>query len=291
MSIQSMTGFGRGESNNDRFSLVVEIKSVNNRYKDYRFKMSSLFNFKEVGFKKSLAKNCKRGTFDISINFKESDSVDKFNNLDSEKVLSFLELAKGWGEKSQLKLDFKPTDFLRSEFMVDQEFSKDESLMNLCEEAFGNAIVNLVALRNEEGGKLIEVVKDHLGEYEKSYQKILSQTDELQESVETKLRERFKEYQSELNIEESRFMQEIVFYMEKLDIDEELNRIASHIEKLRSLLNEGGEVGRQIDFLVQELNRETNTIGSKSSMKNTSDLVVHMKVQLEKVREQGLNLE
>ncbi len=127
--------------------------------------------------------------------------------------------------------------------------------------------------------------------YDEHYQYICSVADSFQASVEEKLKKRFSELSSELNIDEPRFMQEVIYYLEKLDVHEEINRIQAHLEKLDSILSKGGEVGRQIDFLIQELNRETNTIGSKSNLKDISDSVVQMKVQLEKIREQGLNLE
>jgi len=106
-----------------------------------------------------------------------------------------------------------------------------------------------------------------------------------------KLINSFKENKEKLEVDESRFLQEMIYYLEKLDISEEINRIKVHLEKVNDLLAKGGEVGRQIDFLVQELNRETNTIGSKSSIIDISEQVVIMKNQLEKIREQGLNLE
>ena len=115
--------------------------------------------------------------------------------------------------------------------------------------------------------------------------------DSYQEQIKDKLLKRFETENSNLKIDDSRFHQEVIYYLEKLDIDEEVNRIDIHLNKLDKIFNSTGEVGRQIDFLVQELNRETNTIGSKSASGEISENVIQMKVQLEKIREQALNIE
>jgi len=188
-------------------------------------------------------------------------------------------------------LHIKPTDFLRSEFMVEQDLSKDTELADMVISAFAKAVENLMNSRLSEGAKLKEVIDNHKNTYIEHYSKIEALSETFQANVEEKLKKRFEEYKSEMPVDQPRFLQEVVFYLEKLDIHEEINRIKAHLEKLDSIISEGGEVGRQIDFLIQELNRETNTIGSKSSLKEISDCVVQMKVQLEKIREQGLNLE
>ncbi len=289
MSIYSMTGFGRGEVESDKYVVTAEIKSVNHRFKDTRFKMSSLFNPLELELKKLLFAKAKRGSFDVYINFKRSETSSKFDDIDEKKVRDFVSQMKSILGDTPMQI--KPTDFLRSEFMMEQDLSKDTELTDLVLKAFHKSLDKLVESRLIEGEKLKEVIEEHKGTYLENYSKIEALSETFQASVEEKLKKRFEEFNAELNIDQPRFLQEVVFYLEKLDIHEEINRIKTHIAKLDSILNEGGEVGRQIDFLIQELNRETNTIGSKSSVKEISDCVVQMKVQLEKIREQGLNLE
>ncbi len=132
----------------------------------------------------------------------------------------------------------------------------------------------------------------HLSEFKRHFETVRSLKGSYQDKVKTKLFDRFKnELGSDSNIDEGRFQQEVIYFLEKLDIDEEINRIEIHLKKLTALLSNEEEVGRQIDFLIQELNRETNTIGSKSAESEISESVVQMKVQLEKMREQGLNLQ
>ncbi len=289
MTIYSMTGFGRGEEESDKYIVTVEIKSVNHRFKDTRFKMSSLFNSLELDLKKALFNKVKRGSFDIYINFKRAESTSKFDDIDESKVKDFVDKMKSMLSGESLMI--KPTDFLRSEFLLEQDLSKDTELSDMVVKAFDKSLDNLMLSRESEGKKLKEVMSKHKSAYEDYYSKIEKLSVTFQANVEEKLRKRFEEYKSEMQIDQPRFLQEVVFYLEKLDIHEEINRIQAHLEKLDGIIQGGGEVGRQIDFLIQELNRETNTIGSKSSVKEISDCVVQMKVQLEKIREQGLNLE
>lgn len=290
MTVQSMTGFGKGESSNDDYTVNVEIKSVNHRFRDIRFKMSSIFSSLELGLKEALTTRFKRGSFDIYINYKRSEKKDRFDDLDLAKVQAFVNKMEVISN-DKIGLNFSPTDFLRNEFYKDVDLSKDQALMDLAKDAFNKAAENLILSRREEGKKMEAVLLKHRDIYKENFSKIDKLADTFQESIEDKLRKKFAEFSNELNIDEPRFLQEVVYYLEKLDVHEEINRIKSHLEKLSSLLNDGGEVGRQVDFLVQELNRETNTIGSKSNLKDISDCVVQMKVQLEKLREQGLNLE
>ena len=289
MAIYSMTGFGRGEAESDSYTVTVEIKSVNHRFKDARFKMSSLFNSIELDLKKQLFKKVKRGSLDIYINFKRAEARSKFEEIDSEKVKDFIEKMESILPGKELNI--QPGEFLRNEFLVDQDLSKDQALLDLTKDAFSKALETLIESRLSEGQKLSKVIEDHKFLYLESFNKVNGLTEEFQKHVEGKLRKRFEDYKSEIKVDEPRFMQEVVFYLEKMDVHEEINRVKSHIEKLDEILTKGGETGRQIDFLIQELNRETNTIGSKSSMQDISDNVVQMKVQLEKMREQGLNLE
>ena len=289
--IYSMTGFGRGEGTCENYTVTVEIKSVNHRFKDTRFKMSSVFNSIELDMKKRLGEKFKRGSFDIFINYKRSEINSKFSDIDSDKVNDFLTSLETMIHGRNVQLTAEATGFLRNEFYVDQDLSKDETLIKATWDAFAGALEALEKSRLAEGEKMLKVLQNHRKNYEEHYQFINSKADSFQESVEEKLKKRFSEYASELNVDEPRFMQEVIYYLEKLDVHEEINRIQAHLEKLDKIMADGGEVGRQIDFLIQELNRETNTIGSKSNLKDISDSVVQMKVQLEKIREQGLNLE
>lgn len=289
--IYSMTGFGKCEVEKENIQLTVEVKSVNHRFKDVRFKMSSLFAPIEIELRNLINENFKRGSFDVFVNFKRIDSTTRFDDIDEKKVSAFINKVKTISTAQGLDISVRPTEFLRAEFLKDQDESFNELLWELIREAFPKALENLKESRLGEGQKLLKVLEDHKKEYENHYQKVLGLADTFQAAVKEKLEKRFAEFQTTIPSDEPRFMQEVIFYLEKMDIHEEINRIQIHLNKLEKILTKGGEVGRQIDFLIQELNRETNTTGSKSTVQEVSECVVQMKVHLEKIREQGLNLE
>jgi uncharacterized protein (TIGR00255 family) len=290
MPIQSMTGFGKGEKEGEKFTVSVELKTVNNRFKDIRFKMSNIFNSQELPLKKKIEGKFSRGSFDIYVNYKKVQISKSNAEIDYNKVEAFLVEMKKVSDKTGVELEFSPTEFMKSDFYVEDE-SKEEELSELLIPAFDDAILALEASRIEEGQKLVKKLEEHANLYTSHFEKVKELKGSYQEKVKDKLKKRFETDASGLSIDEPRFLQEVIYYLEKLDIDEEINRIVIHLEKLAGIFASKTEVGRQIDFLVQELNRETNTIGSKSGNSEISEHVVQMKVQLEKIREQALNLE
>jgi len=290
MPIQSMTGFGKGAKEGEKFTVSVELKTVNNRFKDIRFKMSNMFNSHELPLKKKIEAKFARGSFDIYVNYKKVQITKSNAEIDYNKVENFLNEMKKVSISSGVELKFSPTEFLKSDFYVEDE-SKEEELSELLMPAFEEAITALEASRIEEGQKLIIKLQEHAEVYSTHFEKVKGLKGSYQDKVKEKLKKRFDSDASGLSIDEPRFLQEVIYYLEKLDIDEEVNRIVIHLEKLEGIFKFDSEVGRQIDFLVQELNRETNTIGSKSGNSEISEHVVQMKVQLEKIREQALNLE
>jgi uncharacterized protein (TIGR00255 family) len=291
--LQSMTGFGRGEAKSDDFRLTVEIKSVNNRFKDFRFKMSNLFNPLEMGFKNVIAKKLKRGSFEIIINYKKLKSSEHIFSLDAEKISSFVDQIKDVAKLDECDVRYKATDFLRSEFQeeVDNDdlFGMMESVVN---EAFNLAMDKILEVRLQEGEKIKQALLNYLDGYEAEFSKINEVKDLYRKNIEESLLDKIKQYGEKINADKQRLLQEVIYYLEKLDINEEIDRVNFHLNSLRELLGSSSdEVGRKLDFLLQELNRETNTIGSKSGSKEISNHVVNMKSFLEKIREQGLNLQ
>ncbi len=291
MKFQSMTGFGRGEAGDSEYAVTVEVKSVNHRFKEMRFKMPSAFSSIELDLKKALGQKFKRGSFDIYVNYKKTDKTSRFDELDQEKIRQFLSNMKKTVAKQGLNLTVNPVDFLTSEFYLERDDRDYEGLRNLVKQAFEEALVALQESRVCEGSKMRTVIISHRDGYDQLFKMVRAESPQFQKDIEAKLQKRFSEISQQLNIDENRYMQEVIYYLEKLDVSEEMNRIDSHLSKLDQLLEKSGEVGRQIDFLLQELNRETNTIGSKSNNTEISNYIVQMKVELEKIREQGLNIE
>jgi uncharacterized protein (TIGR00255 family) len=291
MSAQSMTGFAQGVAQSSNYAVSVEIKSVNNRFKDVRFKMPSSLSAIEIEMKKELTELFSRGTFDIYVNIKRPENKSRFDDLDGNKISQFIAKIAPILKANGLDPKVNMTDFLRSEFFLDSEEANQNELIDLSLKAFKDALKELKQSRESEGEKLIKILVKHLDTYKNHFVIIEKNADHFKTNVEEKLKKRVADYKGLIEVDQSRLLQEVVFYLEKIDIHEEINRIHAHLEKFQNLLKSNNEVGRQIDFLIQELNRETNTMGSKSTMKEISDAVVQMKVQLEKMREQGLNIE
>lgn len=291
MSAQSMTGFAHAVAQSENSIVSVEIKSVNNRFKDVRFKMPGTLNALEIEFKKELTDLFSRGTFDVYVNIKRAENKSRFDDLDANKISQFIAKVGPILKANGLSPQINMTDFLRSEFFIDQDEVGQSDLNELALKAFKEALSGLKESRESEGEKLIKVLVKHLDTYRSHFEIIEKNAEHFKKNVEDKLKKRVADYKDLIEVDQSRLLQEVVFYLEKIDIHEEINRIHAHLEKFQNLLKSSNEVGRQIDFIIQELNRETNTMGSKSTMKEISDAVVQMKVQLEKMREQGLNIE
>ena len=291
MTVYSMTGFGKGEAKGDNFTITTEIKTVNNRFKDFKFRMSSLFNSVELDLRSKLEHEFRRGSFDISVSYKRSDKTQTEFQVDVKKVEDYLALMKPVFEKQKLSFNISPTEFLRSDFYRDEDAQKESEMEPLVKASFEKAILALKASRSAEGKKLVDKLMEHLKVYETCLGKIEKYKSEYPDMMKEKLTQKLNEKLKDVKVDESRFLQEVVYYLEKLEVDEEINRAHIHIGKLKTVLTSSGEIGRQIDFLLQELGRETNTLGSKSAHPEISSNVVEMKVQLEKIREQALNLE
>ncbi len=289
MNIYSMTGFGKGEAVGEKYSLNVELKSVNNRFKDFRFRMGGVLSEFEIGIRKELESIFSRGSFDVSINYKRNPGYEKPFENDENKVKEFiLKISK----MTTFPLSINPTEFLKSDFYIEEnDVEKKNDLKKLLDIAFKQACDSLQESRRAEGEKLFKTIENHLKVYESFYVQVQETRSKYRSEIEKKLKDKFQENMGSIKVDEPRFMQEIIYYLEKLDIDEEINRLTIHLSKIKEILANGGEVGRKIDFLLQEFNRETNTIGSKSGHNDISNAVVEMKVQLEKIREQALNLE
>jgi uncharacterized protein (TIGR00255 family) len=291
MSVYSMTGFGKGEAVGSNFTITTEIKTVNNRFKDFKFRMSSLFNSVELELRSKLENEFRRGSFDISVSYKRNEKAATEFQVDPTKVEAYLKLLKPLFENANIPIHVNPTEFLRNDFYKDEDDQKEKELEPLVIASFEAAIKALKNSREHEGKKLVDKLLEHLSVYEKCLVEVEKMKSQFPEMMKDKLTTRLNEKLKDIKIDESRFLQEVVYYLEKLEIDEEINRARIHLGKLRSVLNSTGEIGRQIDFLLQELGRETNTMGSKSAVPEISSNVVEMKVQLEKIREQALNLE
>jgi uncharacterized protein (TIGR00255 family) len=253
--------------------------------------MGQVFNCCEMELKKRIENQFNRGSFDIFVNYKRSQTNQRVFDLDEKKIQDYVKMIQTTLAPMGVTPTIAACDFLRSDFYKEEDEDRNQELIDLLWQAFDQAVKELQKSRLDEGNKLVQVISEYLQQYRELYLKIPPLKDQYRSMVEERLNKKIKERLQDIPFDDNRYHQEIIYYLERYDIDEEIQRIEIHLNKFNEILRDGGEAGRKIDFLLQELNRETNTTGSKSAHDSISQCVVEMKVKLEKIREQALNLE
>ena len=290
--IRSMTGFGRGTYEIDGRKYIIEIKSVNHKYNDVSVKLPRILISLEDGIKKQISSNIARGKVDVFVTFE--DYSEKAMNIRINKALA-KEYLKQFKELSdETGVEFSPTvmeisklpDILKLE--ESDETDQISSELNI---ALGEAIKNFVEMRAQEGEKLIADMKKRIDCIEEKVEEISKFSATLVPEYIEKLDARIKEYLKTDVIDEARLAQEIVIYSDKCSIEEELTRLRSHISQFNNLLKSDSPIGKKFDFLVQEMNREVNTIGSKANSLDITNRVIEIKTEIENIREQVQNIE
>jgi len=289
-----MTGYGRGEYENDLYRVKIEMKSLNHRYNDINIKLPRHILYLEEHIKKVITKYIYRGKIDVFINLEYiSDSP--------LEVKVDLPLAKSY----KLALDS-----LCKELVIDEDVSLDhlinipdiitterkgvdeEAILDCLDHALEMALENIVKMRESEGNILKQDILSKLANLDRYLDRIEKRAPRLVLEYEERLRERIEELLDVSNeLDEDRLNNEIAYFIDKKGIDEEIVRLESHIKQLESILEEEGAIGRKLDFLIQEFNREINTIGSKSNDEEISKHVIEFKAELERIREQVQNIE
>ncbi len=291
--IKSMTGFGRSEAvwNNRKFT--VEMKAVNHRYLDVNIKMPKALNFFESAIRSELKKYISRGKVDLFItyeDFSEKASSVHYNREAAEEYLKYLrQMAEEFGLEDDIRvssLSKYPEVFTMEDAGVDEE-----ELWKELQRALDSAAEMFVKTRIEEGGHLREDLLQKLDGMLKLVDFITERSPKIVEEYRTRLREKVRELLEESAVDENRLLAEVTIFADKVCVDEELVRLRSHIEATNNTLMECGSVGRMLDFIAQEMNREANTILSKSSDLEISNCGIELKTEIEKVREQIQNIE
>lgn len=292
--IKSMTGFGRGEYSDGVYSFTVEIKTLNHRYNDIIVKMPKHINYVEENIKKLIKKSINRGRVEVyitleyiedgNIKVKVNSELAKSYKMALEDIVNELEL----DEKVTLENIIKMPDVIRTDRMED-----DEEQIWLClKTALKEALDNVVEMRIREGKELVKDIKERTIKIEQMIDSIKERSPLVVEEYRVKLKERVEELlNNEYKLDDCKLENEVVFYADRSNITEEIIRFYSHISQLLGCLNSEESVGRKLDFLIQEMNREVNTIGSKSSDIFIGKTVVEVKSELEKIREQIQNIE
>ncbi len=289
----SMTGYGKGEYKKEGVEMTVEIKTVNNRYLDISVKGPKIFNAYEEAIRSLVRKKLTRGHADIFINFVDKRERQKSLYVDVAAAKSWAEAAGVLkGSFPALTDDFTLTALMKCADVVRQEETQgaDEELICALEGAVNAALDNLNAMRLKEGKKLAEDMLARMDTVETLVNGIADRAPLVAEEYRAKLEERIKEILSGVNVDEGRLLTEAAVFADRANIDEELTRLRSHIGQFRSICKEE-RVGRKLDFLVQEFNREANTVCSKSNDLAVTSAGLALKNEIEKVREQVQNIE
>ena len=291
--IKSMTGFGRGKFENDGREYIVEIKSVNHKYSDISIKLPRQISFLEEKIRKDVLLKVSRGKIDIFITMNDFSEKGKSIKINKEIAKIYIdqlrELAKETGINPQIGI---------------VEISKFPEVLNISNEvnedlywnelsiALSEALNNFITMRETEGDKIREDLKQRAETIKAKVSEVSEFSSGLVEEYIVKLKQRVKELLNSDVVDENRLAQEIVLFSDKSSIQEELTRLNSHISQFENLIeNSTLPIGKKLDFIIQEMNREVNTIGSKANSMNISKCVIELKTQIEDIREQVQNIE
>lgn len=291
--IKSMTGFGRSEIVKGNRKISVEIKSVNHRYLEAGIKMPKKLNVFESRMRDLLKKYATRGKSDIFINY-EDDSESQVNLKFNQNIADeYMAIFNNMSEKYNLKNDMTVGGLARFPEVItmDEVQEDEEELWHFIEEAMKAALEQFVNTRILEGENLKKDLLGKLDHMEELVAFVEKRSPEIMKEYRSKLESKVKELLGDTTIDESRIATEVIIYADKICVDEETVRLRSHIEHARKCLNEDGGIGRKMDFIAQEMNREANTTLSKANDIEISNAAIDLKTEIEKVREQIQNIE
>lgn len=293
--MKSMTGYGRGECTLYNRKFVVEIKAVNHRYNDVTVKMPRTMLTYEDKIKKAIGAKVFRGKIDVYVNFESFSSDDVAITINEALADSYIDVLNKLKDKysinDNISLDLvaKFPDLISVDKNITNE-KVDDEISECLFNAVNEAVDNFVAMREKEGEALQNNIFEKLDAINILVDKIETRAPLVAKEYRQKLEEKLKEYVGG-DIDEARILTEVLIFADKACIDEEITRLHSHINQMSSILNETAPVGRKLDFLIQEMNREVNTIGSKSNDLEITGAIVEAKSEIEKIREQIQNIE
>lgn len=293
----SMTGFGRGSAAGRRFRATVELRSVNSRFLEIRLKLPRPIASLEPMLRSRIEKSLRRGMIDFNVSVQPLDSSQSVS-VDEAVAAAYVQQAERLSGEFDLPNGLTALAVLRLPGVVaagDFAFDGDEEVLACVNEAVEQALDSLLAMRRSEGGRLVRVLQRELAEIRGHKEKIRKQRDDINKRHLSRLEKRVSEWlgKGRSGVDETRIYQEVAFYLDRSDVTEELDRLASHLKHCEEVLQDPGgkSAGKRLEFLAQELGREVNTIGAKSDQVQITNHVLEMKLTLEKIREQVQNLE
>lgn len=292
--IKSMTGYGKAELNIDSREYQVEIKSVNHRYADINVKMPrTLIGLEEV-IKKQINEKIKRGKIDVFITFENNSQEGKNVNINEELANIYIEKLKELANKQNISSDIQVMDIAKLPDVLNIKIDdNDDKIKNELTKVVEEAINKIYKMKEIEGEKIAEDLAKRIIKIEEKINEISKKSSRLIEDYVVKLEKRIKEMLKTEEIDETRLAQEVVIYADRCSIEEEITRLSSHIYQFKNIINtpEKETIGKKLDFIIQEMNRETNTIGSKANNLEITNAVIDIKTELEDIREQVQNIE
>ncbi|MGN0317046.1 MAG: YicC/YloC family endoribonuclease [Lachnospira sp.] len=291
--IKSMTGFGRSEIVKGNRKVSVEIKSVNHRYLEAGIKMPKKLNVFESRIRDLLKKYAQRGKIDIFITFEDNSEEQVTLKYNSDIAIEYMDIFNRISSQFDLKNDITVGSLSRYPEVItmDEVQTDEDELWHFLSEAITQACEQFVNARIIEGENLKNDLLLKLGHMEELVSFIEERSPEIMKEYRNKLESKVNELLGDTTIDESRIATEVVIYADKICVDEETVRLRSHIEHARKCLSEDGGIGRKMDFIAQEMNRESNTILSKANDIEISNAAIDLKTEIEKVREQIQNIE
>ena len=290
--LQSMTGFGRCDTVIDGFHIQIQMKSVNHRYSDFTIKTPRYYAFLEDKLRSLAMASIARGKVEIVLSLEREESDDKVITLDkpvAEGYLNALRQLEDYGLKDDLTLSAM-TSF-HDIFRVEHQEIDEEQMQEIVSQAFSQALQEFIEMRRTEGTRLETSLRDHLASLLEEVAQVEKLSPQSVEAYRQRLRHKLEEVLADTTVDETRILTEAAIFADKVAVDEETVRLRSHVKAFLSAMETNKPIGKKLDFIVQEMNRETNTIGSKANDLAVSAHVVEMKSIIEKIREQIQNIE
>jgi uncharacterized protein (TIGR00255 family) len=287
--IKSMTSYGRTEGSGDWGEASCEIRSVNHRYLELSFRMPEEMRFLEQKIRDLISSKLKRGKVDCNIRFAQQEITTDIIPVNQELLSKIIETAEATSSQLNSPSPLNPLELLRWPGVLDKDVPDPEMIATPILELIAQTLDTVVETREREGEKIRAMVLDRCNEAKDIVSTVRKFMPELQEKIREKLLQRAQELSNEFN--QDRLEQELLLLAQKMDVAEEMDRLDAHIEEVVRVLDQKGPIGRRLDFLMQEMNRESNTLGSKSAHLDTTNSSVDLKVLIEQMREQIQNIE
>ncbi len=291
--IRSMTGYGRAEALIDGRNILVEIRSVNHRYFEFSSRVPRSYGFLESRLKNYLQGKLSRGKVDVNVSIQTVEGTTASVQVNQELAASYVQALRTLQEPLGLTDDLSLSTISRFSdiFTVTKETEDEETIWSDVLQAAEQASDRFVQMREAEGSKMKEDLEERLGFILRAVEKVEERSPKTVEEYRAKLYRKISEVLGNTQIDEQRILTEAAIYAEKIAVAEETVRLRSHIDQFRAIMQQAGPVGRKLDFLIQEFNREANTIGSKAQDIEIARVVVDIKSEIEKIREQIQNIE